>query len=153
MRGDSFLQINPPFFQHLIAANLLAGSETGIQQRETFGLIFFFFELLRKFEISLLNKVSLCHSGASFMGSFLARSLGPPPSHPAHPSGPAASPSSPSYRAGPHSSASPIWFPHSHEGKGRKTRTHSADTQVHRKQLGSLANPRSWFGIRLRWSH
>uniref|UniRef100_H2LF47 BAH domain and coiled-coil containing 1 n=1 Tax=Oryzias latipes TaxID=8090 RepID=H2LF47_ORYLA len=56
------------------------------------------------------------HSGASFMGSFLARSLGPPPSHPAHPSGPAASPSSPSYRAGPHSSASPIWFPHSHEG-------------------------------------
>ncbi|KAF6728422.1 BAH and coiled-coil domain-containing protein 1, partial [Oryzias melastigma] len=53
---------------------------------------------------------------AAFMGSFLARSLGPPPSHPTHPSGPAASPSSPSYRAGPHSSASPIWFPHSHEG-------------------------------------
>ncbi|XP_076007711.1 BAH and coiled-coil domain-containing protein 1 isoform X2 [Genypterus blacodes] len=56
------------------------------------------------------------HSGASFMGSFLASSLGSPPSHPAHPSGPAASPSSPSYRGGPHSSASPIWFPHSHEG-------------------------------------
>ncbi|CAN9508621.1 unnamed protein product [Ophioblennius macclurei] len=56
------------------------------------------------------------HSGASFMGSFLASSLGSPPSHPSHPSGPAASPSSPSYRAGPHSSASPIWFPHSHEG-------------------------------------
>ncbi|XP_041829696.1 BAH and coiled-coil domain-containing protein 1 isoform X2 [Melanotaenia boesemani] len=56
------------------------------------------------------------HSGASFMGSFLARSLGSPPSHPSHPSGPAASPSSPSYRAGPHSSASPIWFHHSHEG-------------------------------------
>ncbi|XP_049419043.1 BAH and coiled-coil domain-containing protein 1 isoform X1 [Epinephelus fuscoguttatus] len=56
------------------------------------------------------------HSGASFMGSFLASSLGSPPSHPAHPSGPAASPSSPSYRPGPHSSASPIWFPHSHEG-------------------------------------
>ncbi|XP_035810869.2 BAH and coiled-coil domain-containing protein 1 isoform X2 [Amphiprion ocellaris] len=56
------------------------------------------------------------HSGASFMGSFLASSLGSPPSHPPHPSGPAASPSSPSYRAGPHSSASPIWFPHSHEG-------------------------------------
>uniref|UniRef100_UPI0037E799F9 BAH and coiled-coil domain-containing protein 1 n=1 Tax=Semicossyphus pulcher TaxID=241346 RepID=UPI0037E799F9 len=56
------------------------------------------------------------HSGASFMGSFLASSLGSPPSHPAHPSGPAASPSSPSYRAGPHSRASPIWFPHSHEG-------------------------------------
>ncbi|KAM6897720.1 LOW QUALITY PROTEIN: BAH and coiled-coil domain-containing protein 1 [Xenentodon cancila] len=56
------------------------------------------------------------HAGASFMGSFLARSLGSPPSHPPHPSGPAASPSSPSYRAGPHSSASPIWFPHSHEG-------------------------------------
>ncbi|KAG7226403.1 hypothetical protein INR49_013814 [Caranx melampygus] len=50
------------------------------------------------------------------MGSFLASSLGSPPSHPPHPSGPAASPSSPSYRAGPHSSASPIWFPHSHEG-------------------------------------
>ncbi|XP_041736699.2 BAH and coiled-coil domain-containing protein 1 [Coregonus clupeaformis] len=49
------------------------------------------------------------HSGASFMGSFLASSLGSPPSHPA-------SPSSPSYRGGPHSSASPIWFPHSHEG-------------------------------------
>ncbi|KAM9336798.1 BAH and coiled-coil domain-containing protein 1 [Symphorus nematophorus] len=56
------------------------------------------------------------HSGASFMGSFLASSLGSPPSHPPHPSGPAASPSSPSYRAGPHSRASPIWFPHSHEG-------------------------------------
>ncbi|XP_015253636.1 PREDICTED: BAH and coiled-coil domain-containing protein 1 [Cyprinodon variegatus] len=56
------------------------------------------------------------HSGASFMGSFLARSLGTPPSHPPHPSGPAASPSSPSYRAGTHSSTSPIWFPHSHEG-------------------------------------
>ncbi|XP_026172239.1 BAH and coiled-coil domain-containing protein 1 [Mastacembelus armatus] len=56
------------------------------------------------------------HSGASFMGSFLASSLGSPPSHPPHPSGPAASPSSPSYRPGPHSSASSIWFPHSHEG-------------------------------------
>ncbi|KAM9425946.1 BAH and coiled-coil domain-containing protein 1 isoform 2-T2 [Pholidichthys leucotaenia] len=56
------------------------------------------------------------HSGASFMGSFLANSLGSPPSHPTHPSGPAASPSSPSYRAGPHSSASPVWYPHSHEG-------------------------------------
>ncbi|XP_028989169.1 BAH and coiled-coil domain-containing protein 1 isoform X2 [Betta splendens] len=55
------------------------------------------------------------HTGASFMGSFLASSLGSP-SHPPHPSGPAASPSSPSYRAGPHSSPSPIWFPHSHEG-------------------------------------
>ncbi|XP_041671428.1 BAH and coiled-coil domain-containing protein 1 isoform X2 [Cheilinus undulatus] len=56
------------------------------------------------------------HNRASFMGSFLASSLGSPPSHPPHPSGPAASPSSPSYRAGPHSRASPIWFPHSHEG-------------------------------------
>eukprot|EP00064_Thunnus_orientalis_P021067 superscaffoldBa00006171_g21221 len=46
--------------------------------------------------------------GASFMGSFLASSVGSPPSHPPHPSGPAASPSSPSYRTGPHSSASPI---------------------------------------------
>ncbi|KAM3592528.1 uncharacterized protein V6R79_020793 [Siganus canaliculatus] len=49
------------------------------------------------------------HSGASFMGSFLTSST-------PHPSGPAASPSSPSYRAGPHSRASPMWFPHSHEG-------------------------------------
>ncbi|XP_023197273.1 BAH and coiled-coil domain-containing protein 1 [Xiphophorus maculatus] len=56
------------------------------------------------------------HSGPSFMGSFLARSLGTPPSHPPHPSGPTASPASPSYRAGTHSSTSPIWFPHSHEG-------------------------------------
>ncbi|XP_053700897.1 BAH and coiled-coil domain-containing protein 1 isoform X1 [Synchiropus splendidus] len=54
------------------------------------------------------------HSGASFMGSFLANSLGSPPSHPSHPSGPATAPSSPSYRTGPN--ASPIWFPHSHEG-------------------------------------
>ncbi|XP_077595697.1 BAH and coiled-coil domain-containing protein 1 [Stigmatopora nigra] len=53
------------------------------------------------------------HSGASFMGSFLSSSLGSP-----HPSGPVSSPSSPSYRSGPHShsNASPIWFPHSHEG-------------------------------------
>ncbi|XP_070975756.1 BAH and coiled-coil domain-containing protein 1-like isoform X1 [Oncorhynchus clarkii lewisi] len=56
------------------------------------------------------------HSGASFMGSFLASSLGSPQSHP---SGPPASPSSPSYRGVPHSSASPIWFPHSHEGYPR----------------------------------
>ncbi|XP_019725657.1 BAH and coiled-coil domain-containing protein 1-like [Hippocampus comes] len=55
-------------------------------------------------------------NGASFMGSFLSSSLGSPPSHPAHPSGPVSSPSSPSYRTGPHSNASPIWFPHSHEG-------------------------------------
>nr|XP_057918539.1 BAH and coiled-coil domain-containing protein 1 [Doryrhamphus excisus]XP_057918540.1 BAH and coiled-coil domain-containing protein 1 [Doryrhamphus excisus]XP_057918541.1 BAH and coiled-coil domain-containing protein 1 [Doryrhamphus excisus]XP_057918543.1 BAH and coiled-coil domain-containing protein 1 [Doryrhamphus excisus] len=56
------------------------------------------------------------HSGASFMGSFLSSGLGSPPSHPSHPSGPVSSPSSPSYRTGPHSNASPIWFPHSHEG-------------------------------------
>ncbi|XP_055085482.1 BAH and coiled-coil domain-containing protein 1 [Periophthalmus magnuspinnatus] len=56
------------------------------------------------------------HAGASFMGSFLASSLGSPPPHPSHPTGPAASPSSPSYRAGAHSGASSIWFPHSHEG-------------------------------------
>lgn len=54
--------------------------------------------------------VCVCLSGASFMGSLLASST-------PHPSGPTASPSSPSYRAGPHSRASPIWFPHSHEGK------------------------------------
>ncbi|XP_057681407.1 BAH and coiled-coil domain-containing protein 1 [Corythoichthys intestinalis] len=56
------------------------------------------------------------HSGASFMGSFLSSSLGSPAAHPPHPSGPVSSPSSPSYRSGPHSNASPIWFPHSHEG-------------------------------------
>ncbi|KAM4623762.1 LOW QUALITY PROTEIN: BAH and coiled-coil domain-containing protein 1 [Polymixia lowei] len=66
------------------------------------------------------------HSGASFMGSFLASSLGSPQSHPPHPPGPA-SPSSPSYRGGPHTSASPIWFPHSHEGYPRYS--------------GSLASP------------
>uniref|UniRef100_A0AAV2L9P0 BAH domain-containing protein n=1 Tax=Knipowitschia caucasica TaxID=637954 RepID=A0AAV2L9P0_KNICA len=54
------------------------------------------------------------HAGASFLGSFLASSLGSP--HPSHPMGLAASPSSPSYRAGAHSGASSIWFPHSHEG-------------------------------------
>ncbi|XP_041828002.1 BAH and coiled-coil domain-containing protein 1 isoform X3 [Melanotaenia boesemani] len=58
------------------------------------------------------------NSSASFMGTFLASSLGSPPSHPPHPSRPPSSPSSPSFRAGPHSSASQIWFPHSHEGPG-----------------------------------
>lgn len=57
------------------------------------------------------------NSSASFMGTFLASSLGSPPSHPPHPSRPPSSPSSPPYRGGPHSSASQIWFPHSHEGK------------------------------------
>lgn len=56
------------------------------------------------------------NSSASFMGTFLASSLGTPPSHPPHPSRPPSSPSSPSFRGGPHSSASQIWFPHSHEG-------------------------------------
>ncbi|KAK5601372.1 hypothetical protein CRENBAI_000552 [Crenichthys baileyi] len=55
------------------------------------------------------------HSGASFMGSFLARSLGTPPSHPPHPSGPAASPSSPSYRTG-----TPLNIPHRSELKHNK---------------------------------
>ncbi|RVE69587.1 hypothetical protein OJAV_G00079260 [Oryzias javanicus] len=55
------------------------------------------------------------NSSASFMGTFLASSLGSPPSHPPHPSRPPSSPSSPSFRSGPHSSASQIWFPHSHE--------------------------------------
>uniref|UniRef100_A0A3Q3VWR5 BAH domain-containing protein n=1 Tax=Mola mola TaxID=94237 RepID=A0A3Q3VWR5_MOLML len=54
------------------------------------------------------SHLSMGPHSASFMGSFLASST-------PHPSGPAASPSSPSYRAGPHSRASPIWFPHSHE--------------------------------------
>lgn len=57
------------------------------------------------------------NSSASFMGTFLASSLGSS-SHPSHPSRPPSSPSSPgSFRGGPHSSASQIWFPHSHEGK------------------------------------
>ncbi|XP_050958308.1 BAH and coiled-coil domain-containing protein 1 isoform X1 [Labeo rohita] len=55
------------------------------------------------------------NSSASFMGTFLASSLGSPPSHPPHPSRAPSSPSSPPYRGGPHSSASQIWFPHSHE--------------------------------------
>ncbi|TNN64846.1 BAH and coiled-coil domain-containing protein 1 [Liparis tanakae] len=55
------------------------------------------------------------NSSASFMGTFLASSLGSPASHPSHPSRPPSSPSSPSFRSGPHSSASQIWFPHSHE--------------------------------------
>ncbi|CAM4422655.1 unnamed protein product [Leuciscus chuanchicus] len=62
------------------------------------------------------------NSSASFMGTFLASSLGSPPSHPPHPSRPPSSPASPSYRGGPHSSASQIWFPHSHEvQKGDKS--------------------------------
>lgn len=63
------------------------------------------------------------NSSASFMGTFLASSLGTPPSHPSHPSRPPSSPSSPSFRGGPHSSASQIWFPHSHEGTARHTNT------------------------------
>ncbi|XP_062874521.1 BAH and coiled-coil domain-containing protein 1 isoform X2 [Trichomycterus rosablanca] len=55
------------------------------------------------------------NSSASFMGTFLASSLGSSPSHPPHPSRPPSSPSSPPYRGGPHSTASQIWFPHSHE--------------------------------------
>ncbi|XP_067286799.1 BAH and coiled-coil domain-containing protein 1 isoform X2 [Pseudorasbora parva] len=56
------------------------------------------------------------NSSASFMGTFLASSLGSPPSHP---TGPPSSPSSPPYRSGPHSTApSQIWFPHSHEAPG-----------------------------------
>ncbi|XP_016355368.1 BAH and coiled-coil domain-containing protein 1-like isoform X2 [Sinocyclocheilus anshuiensis] len=58
------------------------------------------------------------NSSATFMGTFLASSLGSPASHPPHPSRPPSSPSSPPYRGGPHSSASQIWFPHSHEVPG-----------------------------------
>ncbi|XP_059387229.1 BAH and coiled-coil domain-containing protein 1-like isoform X3 [Carassius carassius] len=56
------------------------------------------------------------NSSASFMGMFLASSLGSPPSHPSgHPS----SPSSLPYRSGSHSTApSQIWFTHSHEAPG-----------------------------------
>ncbi|KAG7325024.1 hypothetical protein KOW79_011340 [Hemibagrus wyckioides] len=58
----------------------------------------------------------MANSSASFMGTFLASSLGSPPSH--H-SGPPSSPSSPPYRSGPHSSGhSQIWFPHPHEAPG-----------------------------------
>ncbi|XP_026770655.3 BAH and coiled-coil domain-containing protein 1 isoform X1 [Pangasianodon hypophthalmus] len=58
----------------------------------------------------------MANSSASFMGTFLASSLGSPPSHP---SGPPSSPSSPPYRSGPHSSGhSQIWFPHPHEAPG-----------------------------------
>uniref|UniRef100_A0A8B9KI35 BAH domain and coiled-coil containing 1b n=1 Tax=Astyanax mexicanus TaxID=7994 RepID=A0A8B9KI35_ASTMX len=56
------------------------------------------------------------NSSASFMGTFLASSLGSPPSHA---SGPPSSPSSPPYRNGPHPSApSQLWFPHPHEAPG-----------------------------------
>ncbi|KAK2829276.1 hypothetical protein Q7C36_017266 [Tachysurus vachellii] len=58
------------------------------------------------------------NSSASFMGTFLASSLGSSPSHPPHPSRPPSSPSSPPCRGGPHSTASQIWFPHSHEAPG-----------------------------------
>lgn len=63
------------------------------------------------------------NSSASFMGTFLASSLGTPTSHPSHPSRPPSSPSSPSFRGGPHSTASQIWFPHSHEGTSNHTCT------------------------------
>ncbi|XP_065419826.1 LOW QUALITY PROTEIN: BAH and coiled-coil domain-containing protein 1 [Chrysemys picta bellii] len=52
---------------------------------------------------------------SSFMGSFLASSLGS--AAPTHPTGPASSPSEPAYR-GPHSGTSQIWFSHSHEAPG-----------------------------------
>uniref|UniRef100_A0A4W3K3D3 BAH domain and coiled-coil containing 1 n=1 Tax=Callorhinchus milii TaxID=7868 RepID=A0A4W3K3D3_CALMI len=54
------------------------------------------------------------NSSATFMGSFLASSLG---SAPAHPAGPTASPSEPAFRS-PHSATSQIWFSHSHEVPG-----------------------------------
>lgn len=78
------------------------------------------------FSSPLLHFLFLCvgagsglmgNSSASFMGTFLASSLGSSPSHPPHPSRPPSSPSSPPCRGGPHSTASQIWFPHSHEGK------------------------------------
>lgn len=74
------------------------------------------------------------NSSASFMGTFLASSLGTPPSHPSHPSRPPSSPSSPSFRGGPHSSASQIWFPHSHEGTSNLTCT---QTHAHSFTLSS----------------
>ncbi|KAG7491210.1 hypothetical protein MATL_G00000660 [Megalops atlanticus] len=77
-------------------------------------------------------------SSASFMGTFLASSLGSPPSHPPHPSGPPSSPSSPSFRGGPHSSASQIWFPHSHEDRSTVPRPALA----YAAQTGSLPRQR-----------
>ncbi|XP_048411390.2 BAH and coiled-coil domain-containing protein 1 isoform X3 [Stegostoma tigrinum] len=53
------------------------------------------------------------NSSATFMGSFLASSLG---SAPAHPAGPTSS-SEPAFRS-PHSATSQIWFSHSHEVPG-----------------------------------
>uniref|UniRef100_A0AAY4ARJ8 BAH domain-containing protein n=1 Tax=Denticeps clupeoides TaxID=299321 RepID=A0AAY4ARJ8_9TELE len=58
------------------------------------------------------------NSSSSFMGSFLAGGLGSPAPHPPHPPRAPSSPSSPSFRGAPHSSASQIWFPHSHEATG-----------------------------------
>ncbi|XP_069786245.1 BAH and coiled-coil domain-containing protein 1 isoform X2 [Narcine bancroftii] len=54
------------------------------------------------------------NSSATFMGSFLASSLG---SSPAHPAGPTSSPSEPAFRS-PHTATSQIWFSHSHEVPG-----------------------------------
>ncbi|KAA8582585.1 hypothetical protein FQN60_003847 [Etheostoma spectabile] len=70
------------------------------------------------------------NSSASFMGTFLASSLGSPPSHPSHPSRPPSSPSSPSFRGGPHSSASQIWFPHSHEASHQNERHNYPDSRL-----------------------
>lgn len=79
------------------------------------------------------------NSSASFMGTFLASSLGSPPSHPSHPSRPPSSPSSPSFRGGPHSSASQIWFPHSHEGISNHT-----STQTHVRSPRPLSDRIVW---------
>ncbi|XP_059804520.1 BAH and coiled-coil domain-containing protein 1 [Hypanus sabinus] len=54
------------------------------------------------------------NSSATFMGSFLASSLG---SASAHPAGPTSSPSEPAFRS-PHTATSQIWFSHSHEVPG-----------------------------------
>ncbi|XP_043941003.1 BAH and coiled-coil domain-containing protein 1 [Protopterus annectens] len=54
------------------------------------------------------------NSSPSFMGSFLASSLGSASTHPA---GSTSSPSEPTFRS-PHSGTSQIWFPHSHEATG-----------------------------------
>ncbi|KAG7242844.1 hypothetical protein INR49_018099 [Caranx melampygus] len=52
-------------------------------------------------EDSAVSSGLMGNSSASFMGTFLASSLGSPPSHPSHPSRPPSSPSSPSFRADP----------------------------------------------------
>uniref|UniRef100_A0A096LRC2 BAH domain and coiled-coil containing 1a n=1 Tax=Poecilia formosa TaxID=48698 RepID=A0A096LRC2_POEFO len=66
-------------------------------------------EISSRITFSLQNKVWLFNFALTPNDEIKVKHLKPlPPS----------SPSSPSFRGGPHSSASQIWFPHSHEGPG-----------------------------------